>query len=71
MSSGSYYYQKAFTDLDDPYWACHYAVTTHPLYGLCVLCPHLGNCDMQPISLDSVGGLSVDITVKITITDDD
>lgn len=36
---------SAFTDEEDPYWACYYGVTTHPKYGECQDCPSYVICD--------------------------
>ena len=41
----SYGYVQAHNDDSDPYWACRYGVTTHPLYHECDLCPSAYKCD--------------------------
>ena len=47
----SWYYLQAFNDLDDPFWACQYAVSTHPLYQQCDKCPSFSKCTIQPLPL--------------------
>ena len=42
------FFTNAFTDSDDPYWACYYGVTTHPLYRQCDLCPSILRCSQIP-----------------------
>lgn len=34
---------QAFTS-ESPLWACHYGITTHPLYQKCLECPDLLKC---------------------------
>lgn len=41
----SWYYLQAFNNPDDPYYACYYGVTTHPLYHQCDKCPSAYKCD--------------------------
>ena len=43
------FFTNAFTDSDDPFWACYYGVTTHPLYHQCDLCPSLLRCSKVPL----------------------
>ena len=45
------FYTQAFNDLDDPFWACQYAVSTHPLYHQCDKCPSFSKCTIQPLPL--------------------
>ena len=47
----SWYYLQAFNDLDDPFWACQYGVSTHPLYHQCDKCPSFSKCTIQPLPL--------------------
>ena len=52
------FYSWAFNDLDDPYWACVYAVETHPLYHQCDKCPSFLKCT-QPVKFIMPSGLPV------------
>ena len=36
---------------DDPYWACHAGEQLHPLYRQCLLCKHVGHCDLFDVEL--------------------
>lgn len=42
----SWYYQQAFHNHDDPYYACQYGITTNPSYGRCDICPSFSRCSM-------------------------
>ena len=63
----SYYYWLAHNDLDDAYWACHYAVTTHPLYGQCLICPSFSRCSS---SLKEANVLRAILDESITIKEE-
>ena len=46
----SLFFVKAFTD-EDPFWACHYGITTHKLYRQCARCPSADKCDIKSMPL--------------------
>ena len=64
------FYTNSYTDLDDPYWACYYGNTTHPLYGRCLICPSFGRCDLLLKQINQLKSL-VDEPIKVTITIED
>ena len=63
----SLFYLKAFQDLEDPFWACWYGITTHPLYGLCGICPSFSRCT-SPLKEANILRASLEEPIKVTIT---
>ncbi|MBQ3441626.1 MAG: hypothetical protein IJG33_00120 [Selenomonadaceae bacterium] len=63
----SYYYWLAFNDLSDAFWACWYGITTHPLYGLCAICPSFSRCT-SPLKEANLLRATLDEPIKVTIT---
>ena len=53
----SWYYLQAHNPDAPPYWACHYAVTTHPKYYHCFECPDANTCDLLTERLNLQGDL--------------
>lgn len=40
------FYTNAFTDKDDPQWACFYGESSHPLFHKCDACPSFYKCNL-------------------------
>ena len=52
------FYTRAFFDTDDPYWACYYNVTTHPLYHKCDACPSFHKCTLPYSQISTLANLN-------------
>lgn len=68
---------QAFYNKEDPYWACHYNVTTHLLFGKCDDCPSFNLCTLAmkdvwllekmrngEVSYETLPGGRIQVTIK-------